>query len=105
MEAISSAKCAKSADRMDGAIRTLRIGGPPGNKESTIEHRVKGRKGRGRVCCRPRPDGPPGIASRSGACPTQAAVRGSEARLSRPRRSEEHTSELQSRLHLVCRLL
>src|SRR2546422_8605588 len=24
---------------------------------------------------------------------------------SRPRRSEEHTSELQSRLHLVCRLL
>src|SRR2546422_9222816 len=27
------------------------------------------------------------------------------SRLSRRRRSEEHTSELQSRLHLVCRLL
>src|SRR2546422_6014586 len=27
------------------------------------------------------------------------------ARASHPRRSEEHTSELQSRLHLVCRLL
>src|SRR2546422_5062829 len=26
-------------------------------------------------------------------------------RILRPRRSEEHTSELQSRLHLVCRLL
>src|SRR2546422_8745736 len=26
-------------------------------------------------------------------------------RLAGPRRSEEHTSELQSRLHLVCRLL
>src|SRR6185503_20552344 len=26
-------------------------------------------------------------------------------RRDRPRRSEEHTSELQSRLHLVCRLL
>src|SRR2546422_1463418 len=26
-------------------------------------------------------------------------------RVARPRRSEEHTSELQSRLHLVCRLL
>src|SRR2546429_3631370 len=26
-------------------------------------------------------------------------------RLARPDRSEEHTSELQSRLHLVCRLL
>src|SRR3989304_7060343 len=29
---------------------------------------------------------------------------GASARF-RPRRSEEHTSELQSRLHLVCRLL
>src|SRR3989449_1586507 len=28
-----------------------------------------------------------------------------EKYLERPRRSEEHTSELQSRLHLVCRLL
>src|SRR2546429_9397713 len=34
--------------------------------------------------------------------PSQAA-RGT--RSSRPGRSEEHTSELQSRLHLVCRLL
>src|SRR2546422_7281322 len=34
------------------------------------------------------------------------AVRGDQARQQRPsRRSEEHTSELQSRLHLVCRLL
>src|SRR2546422_7100902 len=38
-----------------------------------------------------------------------SAPRGSQplalAELSRARRSEEHTSELQSRLHLVCRLL
>src|SRR2546429_4041609 len=31
--------------------------------------------------------------------------RGSARSLARPVRSEEHTSELQSRLHLVCRLL
>src|SRR2546429_6704697 len=30
---------------------------------------------------------------------------GSPVRATRPPRSEEHTSELQSRLHLVCRLL
>src|SRR2546422_5836764 len=36
--------------------------------------------------------------------PPQAARRGEPRRL-RLRRSEEHTSELQSRLHLVCRLL
>src|SRR5687768_18105571 len=29
----------------------------------------------------------------------------SDARTAQPSRSEEHTSELQSRLHLVCRLL
>src|SRR2546422_3789886 len=40
--------------------------------------------------------------------PTEATIGGDAAR-ARPsgelRRSEEHTSELQSRLHLVCRLL
>src|SRR2546422_3922949 len=38
----------------------------------------------------------------------QEAVRallGADGRLHQVRRSEEHTSELQSRLHLVCRLL
>src|SRR2546422_6197698 len=35
---------------------------------------------------------------------TTATVNGSQRRR-RPNRSEEHTSELQSRLHLVCRLL
>src|SRR5690554_7763493 len=35
-------------------------------------------------------------ASSTGSCPTAR---------SKPRRSEEHTSELQSRPHLVCRLL
>src|SRR2546422_7862095 len=34
-----------------------------------------------------------------------ADLRGLVAGRPRPRRSEEHTSELQSRLHLVCRLL
>src|SRR2546429_7233413 len=33
------------------------------------------------------------------------AVHGGGNRLTAKRRSEEHTSELQSRLHLVCRLL
>src|SRR2546429_6651453 len=41
--------------------------------------------------------------------PGRERTRGGEARrrreLSHRRRSEEHTSELQSRLHLVCRLL
>src|SRR5687768_18071082 len=37
----------------------------------------------------------------SGLCNTSARARGRRSR----RRSEEHTSELQSRLHLVCRLL
>src|SRR2546422_7651903 len=35
----------------------------------------------------------------------EAAARVSPAFLTRYERSEEHTSELQSRLHLVCRLL
>src|SRR2546422_6680078 len=33
------------------------------------------------------------------------ATTGPGAQLVQPKRSEEHTSELQSRLHLVCRLL
>src|SRR2546422_4497644 len=37
--------------------------------------------------------------------PQQGARRVSKLRDHRPARSEEHTSELQSRLHLVCRLL
>src|SRR2546422_1741161 len=44
---------------------------------------------------------PPGRASRSGA----VAVGEKGPRVGRGLRSEEHTSELQSRLHLVCRLL
>src|SRR3712207_9139203 len=36
---------------------------------------------------------------------TRAASRPRRPRVSRPRRSEEHTSELQSRQYLVCRLL
>src|SRR2546422_1732496 len=38
-------------------------------------------------------------------CGRRAGARGTVARGPRPARSEEHTSELQSRLHLVCRLL
>src|SRR2546422_6505981 len=34
-----------------------------------------------------------------------AVTRSAKRESSPPRRSEEHTSELQSRLHLVCRLL
>src|SRR2546422_2110907 len=44
--------------------------------------------------------------SRSSAGPTSRCRRhGSQSRFRTPSRSEEHTSELQSRLHLVCRLL
>src|SRR2546422_7369783 len=41
------------------------------------------------------------------ACDVEAndALRGSRPRDDRGERSEEHTSELQSRLHVVCRLL
>src|SRR2546429_4678839 len=35
----------------------------------------------------------------------RAPLRGTDERIVRIRRSEEYTSELQSRLHLVCRLL
>src|SRR6266436_9902850 len=37
--------------------------------------------------------------------PSSSLMRASVGASIRPRRSEEHTSELQSRLHLVCRLL
>src|SRR5207253_11246609 len=37
--------------------------------------------------------------------PEQRSSSGRHARVLRPQRSEEHTSELQSRGHLVCRLL
>src|SRR2546422_8368258 len=49
--------------------------------------------------------------SRAGRAPCEARRRGpatpcaSPLRSRAPARSEEHTSELQSRLHLVCRLL
>src|SRR2546422_6426140 len=42
---------------------------------------------------------------RSGACPAGSGVAETEAKHDPGERSEEHTSELQSRLHLVCRLL
>src|SRR5436305_11542191 len=40
-----------------------------------------------------------------GACAARSSPTCAPARDARPRRSEEHTSELQSRPHLVCRLL
>src|SRR2546422_2412775 len=48
------------------------------------------------AACRP--------SARIGSAPAPAS-RAAAARSSSPARSEEHTSELQSRLHLVCRLL
>src|SRR2546429_4980413 len=48
----------------------------------------------------------PGCRSCRYILPSQASVHRWEGRqLDHPKRSEEHTSELQSRLHLVCRLL
>src|SRR5256884_901458 len=41
----------------------------------------------------------------SAAAAASTCARCCAARTTRSRRSEEHTSELQSRLHLVCRLL
>src|SRR2546429_5766937 len=38
-------------------------------------------------------------------CPTSSPSTDTRSRITRATRSEEHTSELQSRLHLVCRLL
>src|SRR5690625_5514329 len=47
-----------------------------------------------------------GCARRVGGAERRPAARGPRPRArDRPRRSEEHTSELQSRGHLVCRLL
>src|SRR5690625_5765406 len=48
---------------------------------------------------RPPPRGRPRRCSRPSSCPARRGPR------PRARRSEEHTSELQSRGHLVCRLL
>src|SRR2546422_4454232 len=59
-------------------------------------------------------DALPISAARPGQSPAERAAgrlcagladRGASGFLRRPDRSEEHTSELQSRLHLVCRLL
>src|SRR5687768_17845284 len=46
-----------------------------------------------------------GFGERSDPFQSSPEVFGSMHRLVKHRRSEEHTSELQSRLHLVCRLL
>src|SRR2546422_6439104 len=46
-----------------------------------------------------------GAALRAPHHPRAVRLGAEPAALPRPRRSEEHTSELQSRLHLVCRLL
>src|SRR5690349_24210265 len=56
----------------------------------------------------PRPAAPPSSGSRTPFCSCQRTVAPSAAsapRSSPPKRSEEHTSELQSRRDLVCRLL
>src|SRR2546422_7631960 len=65
-----------------------------------------------RPCCSgARIAGPAGRRGRSSdrsapSVPSFCAARGSPSGIGwRGRRSEEHTSELQSRLHLVCRLL
>src|SRR5256884_5359421 len=47
----------------------------------------------------------PTSSSGLGWSPSSPSASTSEARRTSARRSEEHTSELQSRLHLVCRLL
>src|SRR3712207_9588830 len=67
----------------------------------------------GRPDLRHRPDHPPdhrpgGVRRVGSGAPrvvAAAAARGRDDRLDRPLRSEEHTSELQSRQYLVCRLL
>src|SRR3712207_7841586 len=46
-----------------------------------------------------------GVARNEMISPNAAAIRMDLTRLPRRRRSEEHTSELQSRQYLVCRLL
>src|SRR3712207_7847817 len=74
-------------------FRSLRLAGLPGS------HR------RGRAVEQPRQRPAPGLpqlAQRNGEEPTQ--LQGVAALLDDPR-SEEHTSELQSRQYLVCRLL
>src|SRR2546422_4547905 len=49
---------------------------------------------------------PPGVMSRARSTRARGRLRSSPARpVPHEKRSEEHTSELQSRLHLVCRLL
>src|SRR3712207_8288191 len=56
----------------------------------------------------PQPQGPPGVDRGEPPAPRRrrgAGRRGDEDRRRRPARSEEHTSELQSRQYLVCRLL
>src|SRR5687768_17829655 len=49
----------------------------------------------------------PGTVERDGKCVAESSADdgGCGCRVAQRRRSEEHTSELQSRLHLVCRLL
>src|SRR2546422_6537804 len=68
-----------ASDAADGRRTVGRREAPPGRGEARAR-RVRRRGGRGSPVARPALSRPPG-------------------------RSEEHTSELQSRLHLVCRLL
>src|SRR5687768_18020750 len=66
----------------------------------TLEDGCRGAAGAGPGVVAPLP---PGRRSDSG--PAARVLRASERRAQGQSRSEEHTSELQSRLHLVCRLL
>src|SRR2546429_7332849 len=77
-------------------FRSLRAAGRPGGgaarRDRLYQRRVRLPQGAGRT--------------RSGGRPTAAVTGGSDCHVqAQQTRSEEHTSELQSRLHLVCRLL
>src|SRR2546422_2282021 len=60
---------------------------------------------RGVNCTPSRTSSRPGRDDSRGRSVRRATCAGAASRWASPPRSEEHTSELQSRLHLVCRLL
>src|SRR2546429_6409804 len=77
--------------RQSGSSTPLRLGLPKGRMEQAVLTLL----------------GDAGIRIRPGArgYRPDASLPDTEANILKPQRSEEHTSELQSRLHLVCRLL
>src|SRR5699024_12526404 len=99
----------KAADRTAAAARPEgRAAGSPAGRRADAPAATEPRTGRSSPAGRPQRKAVPRrpVAGGRAAAPTRPHGTGrAEPQPTRPARSEEHTSELQSRFDLVCRLL